>query len=117
MRATPASSMPLLVAGIDTVLLLIFAGIGRRSHGEGIGGLALTAFPLVAGWLIAALASGALRDRSTRLASLTWLGAWPLAMALRAITGRGLAPGFLIVSFVLPLALLVGARLLIGDRR
>lgn len=117
MRAAPASSMPLLVAGIDTVLLLIFAGIGRRSHGEGIGGLALTAFPLVAGWLIAALASGALRDRSTRLASLTWLAAWPLAMALRAITGRGLAPGFLIVSFVLPLALLVGARLLIGDRR
>ncbi len=117
MRAAPASSMPLLVAGIDTVLLLIFAGIGRRSHGEGIAGLALTAFPLVAGWLIAALASGALRDRSTRLASLTWLAAWPLAMALRAITGRGLAPGFLIVSFVLPLALLVGARLLIGDRR
>jgi Protein of unknown function (DUF3054) len=117
MRATPASSPALLVAGLDTVLLLVFAGVGRRSHGEGIGGLAVTAFPLVSGWLIAALASGALRDRSLRLASLTWLAAWPLAMALRAVTGRGLAPGFLIVSFLLPLALLLGARLLIGDRR
>ena len=117
MRAAPASSMPLLIAGVDTVLLLVFAGVGRRSHGEAMGGLVVTAFPLVAGWLLAALASGALRDRSLRLAGLTWLAAWPLAMALRAITGRGLAPGFLIVSFVLPIALLIGARLLIGDRR
>ena len=114
MRPVPRD--PVVLLGIlDAGVLVAFAAIGRRSHNEGVAGLAVTAFPFVASWLILARVTGALRDRSLSLAALTWLAAWPLAMLLRAITGRGLAIGFLIVSFLFPLALLLGARFLLAE--
>jgi hypothetical protein len=43
-------------------------------------------------------------------AAISWLAAWPLALVLRAISGRGDAPSFAIVALVIPLLGLTGWR-------
>ena len=104
----------------DVLLVVVFAAIGRASHDEGIlgtGGLGLlqTSWPfvvaLVAGWLVT-------RGWARPLAPLrTGLGVWAttvvLGMALRAVSGQGVAVAFVIVASVTLLVLLV---LLVGWR-
>ena len=101
----------------DVLLVVVFAAIGRASHDEGIlgtGGLGLlqTSWPfvvaLVAGWLVT-------RGWARPLAPLrTGLGVWAttvvLGMALRAVSGQGVAVAFVIVASVTLLVLLVGWR-------
>lgn len=92
--------VPALVLG-DAVMLLLFAGTGRASHGEtsGLGALAqvaLTAAPFAIGWFAVAPFAGAFRRDATatsgamlRRTELAWLGAWPVTLLLRwAFTGR-----------------------------
>jgi len=85
-----------LVVG-DALAFLIFAAIGRSSHGEATGlaaipQIALTAAPFAAAWFIAAPFVGAYRRELTaqprKMAIrtvLAWLLSWPVAMALRGI--------------------------------
>ena len=85
-----------LVVG-DALAFLIFAAIGRSSHGEATGlaaipQIALTATPFAAAWFIVAPFAGAYRRDLTaqprKMAIrtiLAWLLSWPVAMALRGI--------------------------------
>jgi Protein of unknown function (DUF3054) len=85
-----------LAAG-DTVMFLLFAALGRRTHGEASGPaalaqIALTALPFALGWFLIAPFVGAFRRaRTTTVArmvvtsELSWLLAWPAALGLRWI--------------------------------
>jgi hypothetical protein len=85
-----------LVAG-DAIAFLVFAAIGRGSHGEATGlaaipQIALTAAPFAAAWFIVAPFAGAYRRELTveprKMAIrtvLAWVFSWPVAMALRGI--------------------------------
>src|SRR2546421_8805836 len=84
-----------LVVG-DALTFLIFAAIGRSSHGEATGlaaipQIALTAAPFAAAWFIVAPFAGAYRRELTaqprKMAIrtvLAWLLSWPVAMAYAA---------------------------------
>jgi hypothetical protein len=85
-----------LVIG-DILVFLIFATIGRRSHGEAAGlntifQIILTALPFLAGWFIVSPFIGAYRRgleiNPASMAKRTffaWLASWPVAMILRGI--------------------------------
>jgi len=85
-----------LVAG-DIVSFLVFATVGRGSHGEanGLGAgleIARTALPFALGWFVVSPFIGAFRRRLTDTplrmlarTELAWLAAWPVAMLLRRI--------------------------------
>ena len=85
-----------LVIG-DTLAFLVFAAIGRSTHGEATGlaaipQIALTAAPFAAAWFIVAPFAGAYRRELTaqprKMAIrtiLAWILSWPVAMALRGI--------------------------------
>src|SRR5437763_16738114 len=85
-----------LVVG-DALTFLIFAAIGRSSHGEAAGlaaipQIVLTAAPFAAAWFIVASFAGAYRRELTveprKMAIrtvLAWVLSWPVAMALRGI--------------------------------
>lgn len=85
-----------LVLG-DIVVFLVFAAIGRRSHGEEAGLSAVlqvvtTAVPFLLGWFLVAPFIGAFRRdimadplKMARRTALAWLAAWPVAMLLRGL--------------------------------
>ncbi|HTI14141.1 MAG TPA: DUF3054 domain-containing protein [Dictyobacter sp.] len=85
-----------LVLG-DVIVFLIFALIGRRSHGEvaGIATLLLiiqTALPFLAGWFVVSPFIGAFRREvladprmMAKRTFFAWLGSWPVAMILRGL--------------------------------
>jgi hypothetical protein len=97
---------------LDVALLLGFAAIGRDAHdrGSSLGLTLAVAWPFVAAWLAVALTLHVYDGLSPRRAALAWVGAWPLALILRALTGRGDALGFVVVLLVIPLAALTGWR-------
>lgn len=84
----------LLIAG-DVVSFLVFAGVGRQSHGESSGvaalaQIAVTAFPFALGWFLVAPFMGAFRRlrttgprRMLTTVELSWLCAWPITLLLR----------------------------------
>lgn len=85
-----------LVIG-DTFCFLVFAAIGRGSHGEATGLGAIpqvvqTALPFLTGWFLVAPFVGAFRcdvaanpRKMLSRTLLAWLLAWPVAMALRGL--------------------------------
>jgi hypothetical protein len=107
-----ASRRALLAIALDLVVLIGFAAIGRRAHGEGgaLAGTLAVAWPFVVAWLALAGSSRALVQIAPVPAAISWLGAWPLALILRALSGRGDAPSFALIALVVPLAGLTGWR-------
>jgi hypothetical protein len=84
----------MLVIG-DIMCFIIFAALGRNTHGEASGFAAIpqiiiTALPFAAGWFLVSPFVGAFRRKiltqpramAVRTA-LAWLLAWPVAMLLR----------------------------------
>jgi len=110
-----------LAAG-DAAALLIFAAVGRGSHGEVLAAadVLATAAPFLASWALAApLAGGysaAARGAEVRPALGAALRAWALAapggLALRCLSqgGRLPPPAFALVSLVATAVLLLGWR-------
>lgn len=107
---------------VDVALVLLFAAIGRGSHGESVlGGLAGTAWPFLlglgTGWLVA-LAVGRTARRGVdprRLVPeglLIWGGTLVVGMLARVVAGQGTAPSFIIVAGVVLAAFLLGWRAL-----
>lgn len=102
-----------LVAG-DALVFVLFAAIGRASHGEAAGLAALvqvleTAAPFAAGWFLTAPWAGLFRPAiAARLrptlarAALVWLIGMPIGMALRMlIRHEGLPPSsFFMTSYL-----------------
>ena len=89
----------LLVAG-DALSFLVFAGVGRNTHGEasGLGALgqvALTALPFALGWVLVSPWVGAYRRAATdgvrrmlTRTELAWLASYPVALILRFTLAR-----------------------------
>jgi len=108
---------------MDVFLVLVFAAIGRASHGGGvIEGLLMTAWPFLAGLALGWLLT--LAWRAPVAPVRTGLGVWVVTvlggMLLRAATGQGTAAAFVIVAAITLLVLLVGWRVvatLIARRR
>jgi hypothetical protein len=99
----------------DAVAVLVFVAVGRRSHDESsvIAGLLGTAWPFLAGlavgWLVA---RGWRRPTAAVAAGLpVWLVTVAVGMVLRAATGAGTPPSFVVVASLVLGALLVGWRI------
>lgn len=114
MTARTTSSSALLTLGLDVVLVIVFATIGRASHERGLTlpGILETAWPF-----LAALGVGWLALRAWRAPSAVvgtgiplWIITVAVGMLLRAITGTGIALPFVIVATLTLLLLLVGSR-------
>jgi hypothetical protein len=109
----PSRAAPVVAVALDLVVLVGFAAAGRRSHGEGgaVAEILAVAWPFAVAWLAVAGASRALVRLAPLPAAASWLAAWPLALILRALSGRGDAPSFAIVALIVPLVGLTGWRL------
>ena len=100
---------------LDAVLVVAFAATGRATHdGDVRSGLAMTAWPFLAG-----LAAGWLVTRAWRAPAApvrTGLGVWAVTVAggmlLRAASGQGTAIAFIVVAAVTLLVALVGWRVI-----
>jgi Protein of unknown function (DUF3054) len=117
-QSASAGTRTILAAALaDTVLMLVFAAIGRDTHqrADVLTGVLITAWPFLAGAALAWLATRAWR-RPLALKSgvAIWLGAVGVGMVLRALTGQTVVIAFVIVALLsLGLALL-GYRALIA---
>ena len=107
----------------DAALVLIFAGIGRSSHGENVlAGLAGTAWPfllgLLVGWLLAFVVGRTIgRGRwdpwlVVPAGLLIWAGTLGVGMLARVVAGQGTAPSFVVVAGVVLALFLLGWRAL-----
>ena len=107
-----------LAVVLDVCCVLVFVIIGRASHGEGLAGIASTAWPFLAGlaggWLAAAGLAGAWRQpfRLWPAGVGAWLGTVILGMVLRVVSGQGTAPAFVVVALAFLGLFLLGWRLL-----
>ena len=113
-RRSTARRTAALAFGTDTLLVLLFAGIGRSSHERAASflGLVETAWPFVVGLAIAWLAALAFRRPLSiiRAGLPAWAGAVAIGMLLRAATGWGTAPSFIVVATVTLGVFLIGWR-------
>lgn len=112
------SRSALAAVTIDTVCVVVFCAIGRRSHAEGltIAGVAETAWPFltgaVAGWL---LCRGWRRPLSVvPTGVVVWLCTVLVAMLLRRATSAGTAASFVIVAAAVTALLLLGWRVAVS---
>jgi hypothetical protein len=103
-------------AGADLVAVLVFVGIGRsvHAHGLSIGGMASTAWPFLAG-LVVAWATLALAHRpavSLGGGAVVCVVTVAVGMALRVVSGQGTAVAFVLVALGFLGATMGGWRLL-----
>jgi hypothetical protein len=85
-----------LVIG-DAIVFLVFAAVGRRSHGEAVGlgallQVVLTAAPFAAGWFLVSPFTGAFRrglekqpGKMLQRTLLSWVPGWAVGFTLRGI--------------------------------
>lgn len=100
--------------GIDAVLVIVFAAIGRASHEHGIDALGVleTAWPFLVGLVVGWLALRAWRAPAAPLRTGAGLVVITvvLGMILRVVSGGTTAVAFIIVATVTLLVFLVGWR-------
>lgn len=100
---------------VDAVLVLVFAVIGRASHGESPGGFLITAWPFIVALLVGHVVAALLPARPRRPWSLGW-GAvvWLVTVVggvlLRVATGDTAQIAFIIVTTLVLGVFLVGWR-------
>jgi peptidoglycan/LPS O-acetylase OafA/YrhL len=103
---------------VDLLLVSAFAVVGRLSHYGSLsaGGWWTTAWPFLAGALLAWAALGVTRRPPAAVTSgvVVWIGALVSGMVLRQASGQGTATSFVVVATLVLGALLmlprVGAR-------
>jgi len=101
---------------VDAVLVLIFAAIGRASHGEDPIGFILTAWPFLVALLVGHALAALVPMRPRRPWSLGWgVIVWVVTVAggmlLRIATGDTAETPFIIVASVVLAVFLLGWRL------
>lgn len=107
--------LPALI--VDAVLVLVFAAIGRGSHGEDPFGFLLTAWPfliaLVVGHAIAALLPGRpRRPWSVPWGAVVWIVTVAGGIAVRLLSGDTAEVPFIVVATLVLAILLLGWRAL-----
>ena len=111
-RAVPASVIVAPV--IDAALVLVFALVGRASHGEGLPGILTTWWPFLGGLAIGWLVLRAWR--SPRRIVWTGVGVWLFTVAggmlLRIASGQGVQLSFIFVATIVLGVFLLGWRAL-----
>ena len=99
---------------VDLLLVGVFAVVGRLSHYGTLtpGGWWTTAWPFLAGTLVAWGLLGVLRRDPAAIISgvVVWLGALVGGMALRQASGQGTATAFVVVATLVLGVLLVLPR-------
>lgn len=109
-----AARAVVLTAAVDAACVLAFAAAGRSSHARdgGVVGVLGTAWPFLVGAAVGWVAVRAWREpgrpwpTGVVVAATAWLG----GLALRAATGGGTAPAFVVVAGLVLGALLLGRR-------
>lgn len=113
-RTRGSRPAPAFVA--DLACLVLFAVVGRRSHGEALdaAGVVTTLWPFLAGLVVAWLAGRLWRAPARVVPSglLAWGGALVVGMLLRIVSGQGVRIAFVIVAAVVLAVLLLGWRTL-----
>ena len=109
--------MIVALAGVaDLVLVLVFVLIGRGSHDAGFSvvGSLNTAWPFVVGLAIGWLVTRAWRFPRgvTYPGVVIWASTAVVGVALRAISGQGVAVSFMIVTAIVLAVFLLGWRLI-----
>lgn len=106
---------------LDVCCVGAFVAIGRASHAEGEtwAGLARTAWPFLAGLAVGWLVTRAWRRPAglTGAAAGVWLSTVALGMALRVISGQGIAVAFVFVALAFLGLFLLGWRVLAAGVR
>ncbi|GAB4839270.1 hypothetical protein Ancab_028797 [Ancistrocladus abbreviatus] len=114
-----------LLAGGDVLALLVFAAIGRFSHGFSVFDVETlrTADPFVAGWFLSAYFLGGYGEEGRGMIGLTkavtaaaksWALGIPLGLVIRAVTQGHLPPtNFILVTMGSTAVLLIGWRTLL----
>jgi peptidoglycan/LPS O-acetylase OafA/YrhL len=115
--AVPGGRAMLALLGLDVLMILLFAFVGRRTHDEGISaaGVLGTAWPFLAGMVTGWALARAWR-RPARLSSglVVWLTTVVLGMLLRGLVGDGTATAFVLVATATLGGLLLGWRALVA---
>jgi hypothetical protein len=107
---------------MDVGAVLVFVGIGRAIHTDGltVAGLASTAWPFLSGlafgWLVVLARRS---DGASLVGGLpVWISTVALGMALRVMSGQGIAFAFVVVALAFLGAATLGWRaVLAGSRR
>ncbi|AUZ87187.1 DUF3054 domain-containing protein [Arthrobacter agilis] len=116
-----SAAAPIAWIALDAVLILAFAASGRRTHEHGVtvAGVLETAWPFLLAYAVCFLAIRAWRlpvaIRPTGL--VLWLGTVAGGLALRALSGAGVAVSFQIVTLLVLGAFLLLPRVLARVRR
>lgn len=103
-----------VAVGIDLVLVLIFARIGRQTHAEGLGPLGVldTAWPfLLAAIIGTVLARGWRRPLAWSTGLIVWVSTAVGGLLIRMLSGDTAAWEFWIVTLITLAILLLGWRL------
>ncbi len=87
----------------DSLVVVLFAAIGRRSHEESdaLTGVAVTAWPFLTGVVVGWVAVLAVRrswPARVRDGVPVWLATVVAGMVLRHVTGKGTAASFVVVA-------------------
>jgi hypothetical protein len=86
---------------IDAAVVMVFAAIGRASHGEdlSLGGIATTAWPFLVAVVVGSLLGSRLGgDQWWRQGLIVWLVTAVGGILLRVASGTSAAPGFIVVG-------------------
>lgn len=103
-----------VAVGLDIVMALIFALVGRSSHAEQVtpAGVFTTAWPYIVGAVMGSLIARAWRNPyGWRSGIIVWVSTVVLGMLLRLAAGGTTAFAFWIVAFISLGILLLGWRL------
>ncbi len=105
---------------VDAVAVILFAAVGRVSHGEGLtlNGLIDTAGPFLGGVLVAWLVIDWQRwePYAWRTGILVLACVVVVGMVLRSLLGQGVQPSFVVVATLVLALLLLGWRLVARRR-
>lgn len=99
--------------GVDLVLVVVFAAVGRASHGESVAGTFLTAWPFLVACVAAWVVLLVLGDDGLgwRAGLIVWLVTLIGGMAIRVAAGDTAAVAFIVVAMLFLGATLLGWRL------
>ncbi len=111
------AATPLAWVVADVILILVFAASGRRTHEHGVSvaGVLDTAWPFLLAYAVAALAMRTWRPAAARrrIAVVLWLVTVAGGLALRALSGAGIAVSFQVVTLLVLGAFLLLPRVLV----